>query len=80
MNREELVSDIIGLISELIEPEETLTLDSKSEDFEEWDSLAQVDIITLVEEKFEVSISIKEALALNSVSRLVDFVESHQSE
>lgn len=63
---------IIEIIEEVLQvPEGTVTIDTKAEDLEEWDSLAQVLIIGELDTRLGISIPIDEAVDLVSV---MDFV------
>ncbi len=63
---------IIEIIEEVLQvPEGTITIDTKAEDLEAWDSLAQVLIIGELDTRLGFSIPIDEAVDLVSV---MDFV------
>lgn len=64
---------IIALIEEILNvPAGTVTEDTKSEEIEEWDSLAHVTIIGELEERLGISIPLDEAIELTSVREILE--------
>lgn len=64
---------ILKLIEEILQvPAGTITIDTKIEDVEEWDSLAHVMIIGALEEQLGISIPLDEAVEIASVAELVN--------
>ena len=69
---EEKLFDILAEVL-CVDPEE-LTAETSSEDYESWDSLAQLMIIEAIENQFEVSIPIEDAAEATSVEALLDLI------
>ena len=46
-------------------------------DYENWDSFAQLNIITLAEAKFEITFSDDEVTSISSAKNLLDCIKSH---
>ena len=46
-------------------------------DYENWDSFAQLQLITMAEEKFNVKLSLEEAISITSPKKLLEYVKSH---
>lgn len=64
---------ILKLIEEILQvPTGTITVDTKIEDVEEWDSLAHVMIIGALEEQLGISIPLDEAVEIASVAEIVN--------
>lgn len=64
---------VIALIEEILNvPAGTITEDTRSEDLEEWDSLAHVTLIGELEERFGISIPLDEAIELASVREILE--------
>lgn len=64
---------IIALIEELLKvPTGTVTIDTRIEDVEEWDSLAHVMIIGELEERLGVAIPLDDAIELDSMRELLE--------
>ncbi len=64
---------IIALMEEVLQvPEGTVTRDTRIEDVEQWDSLAQVMIIGELEERLGIVIPLEEAVEITSVRELLE--------
>lgn len=71
-----MAEQIIKIVADILEMEETeLSLDSKQEDIEEWDSLAHIRIIAEIEERLGKSIPIDQVVEIASIAELVQAVE-----
>ncbi len=46
-------------------------------DYENWDSFAQLNLITLAEAKFEITFSDDEIASISSAKNLLDCIKSH---
>lgn len=46
-------------------------------DYENWDSFAQLQLITLAEEKFNVELSLEDAISITTPKKLLEHVKSH---
>ena len=70
--------ELIQLVSEILDiPSSKLTLDKGPQSVTEWDSLAQVTIISAVEEKYNITLSMPEILAIKSINDLKDLIEKY---
>ena len=52
-------------------------LDKKQKDYTDWDSFAHLNLITMAESKFSITISIDETTSITSARDLLDCVKSH---
>lgn len=50
----------------------------KQNDYEQWDSFSQLNLITMIEDKFKIKISDEIAIELQSAKDLLDFVERNR--
>ncbi len=50
----------------------------KQKDYDEWDSLAGLNLITLTESKFNISFTVDDAISIISAKDLLEFVKSRQ--
>lgn len=67
----------IALLEEVMELEEgTLQLDDVLEEYEEWDSVTILGIISLMDEEFGKTVTGKEVRDIKTVSGLLDMMES----
>jgi acyl carrier protein len=49
----------------------------EQKDYENWDSFAQLNIITFAESKFDVSLSLDESIEIKSANDLLECINSH---
>ena len=57
--------------------EQEFSWGKQQKDFENWDSFAQLNLITLVEAKFDISFSLDEATKIKSANELFECIKSH---
>jgi len=50
--------------------------DMTADDIEEWDSLSHVDMICMVEEELDITLTTKEVSRLKNVGKLISVIES----
>lgn len=68
-----MTEKIIELIEEILKvPHGTITVDTRAEDIEAWDSLAHVMIIGEMEDKLGISIPLDEAIEITGVKELLE--------
>lgn len=58
-------------------PESDFQWDKTQKDYEDWDSFAQLNLITLAEAKFEITFSDDEVTSISSAKNLLDCLKSH---
>ena len=51
--------------------------EKSQKDYDDWDSFAQLNLITLAEAKFEISFSDDEVTSISSAKNLLDLIKSH---
>lgn len=52
-------------------------LDKKQEEYENWDSFAHLNLITMAESKFGINLSIDDATSIISARNLLDRIKSY---
>ena len=57
--------------------EDEFDLDKKQEEYENWDSFAHLNFITMAESKFGINLSIDDATSIISARNLLDRIKSH---
>ena len=57
--------------------EDEFDLDKKQEEYENWDSFAHLNLITMAECKFGINLSIDDATSIISARNLLDRIKSH---
>ena len=53
-----------------------LTISTRQEDIEDWDSLAQMNLIAAIEERFKVKFRVSEFAELKNVGEMVEVIKS----
>ena len=59
--------------------EHDFSWDKEQKDYENWDSFAQLNLITLAEAKFNISFTLDEAIEIKSANDLLNSIRSHLS-
>ena len=59
--------------------ESDFSWDKEQKDYENWDSFAQLNLITLTETKFDISFTLDESIDIKSASDLLKNIKSHSS-
>ena len=59
--------------------ESDFSWDKEQKDYENWDSFAQLNLITLAEAKFDISFTLDEAIEIKSANDLINSIRSHLS-
>ncbi len=78
MDVENLVKDIFfELFPNLSESD--FSWDKEQKYYENWDSFAQLNLITMAEAKFDISFTLDEAIEIKSANDLLNSVRSHLS-
>lgn len=75
MSREEIVSKLNSIFSDVfykdVEVNETMTAD----DIEEWDSIAHMNLILSIESSFGISFALGEIQDLKNIGEMIDLIE-----
>jgi acyl carrier protein len=74
------VEDIVKNIFFAVFPnlsEKEFSWDKEQKDYENWDSFAQLNLITFVESKFDITLSLEESIDIKSAHDLLECVRSH---
>lgn len=69
-----LVSDFLSELGELMEVEQALTLETRLADLEEFNSLAVMAIVALVDERFDIMLMGQQLTSITTVGSLVDLI------
>ena len=76
MDVENLVKDIFFESFPTLS-ESDFSWDKEQKDYENWDSFAQLNLITLAEAKFDISFTLDEAIEIKSANELFECIRSH---
>lgn len=70
------MKELIEIIASIVNLEpSSLSQDTGPSNCDEWDSLAHINIITGIEERYEISFSMDEIIEINSINYLNQLVE-----
>ena len=78
-NRSEIEGIIKNIFFEVFPnlSEAEFTWNKEQKDYESWDSFAQLNLITFVESKFDITLSLEESIDIKSAHDLLECVRSH---
>ena len=77
MTREELFEKITEIFREEFDDDSLVIVDeTNAADIEDWDSLAQVELIMTMEKEFNMKFNIKEVRELKNVGEMADLIMS----
>ena len=81
MTNEELKNSIKQIFFEVFPNlnERDFSWDKQQKDYENWDSFAQLNLITLTEAKFDISSSLDESIGIKTANELLIILQSHLS-
>lgn len=80
LNNESEVEGIIKNIFFEVFPnlsEAEFSWNKEQKDYESWDSFAQLNLITFVESKFDITLSLEESIDIKSAHDLLECTRSH---
>lgn len=77
MERIEIFNKLNKIFCEILDLDEvTLTDDTSANDIEEWDSLAQIQLIVAIEKAFSIKFNSQEILNWKNVGAMIDCILS----
>ena len=79
MQDEKIKNDVKGIFFEVFPKlsENEFEWEKEQKDYENWDSFAQLNIITFAESKFDISFSLDESIEIKSANDLLNCINSH---
>lgn len=77
MSRETVTLKLTEIFREIFNDDSIVVSDDMTaDDIEEWDSLSHVDMICMVEEELDITLTTKEVSRLKNVGKLISVIES----
>lgn len=75
MNREDVLKDLELVFRDVFDDDDLKIFDDmNAEDIEDWDSLAQINLIVAIENNFNIKIDIEEVVKFQNVGQMVDSI------
>jgi len=76
MNRAEILKKINNIFQTVFEDDSLVITElTHSADIEDWDSLAQVTLITTVEDTFNIQFLLEDVMKMQNVGNMMDIIE-----
>ena len=70
-----ITSKVIESFKEVFPELSSIELNASSEQFENWDSFSHIELVSKIEEKFDVNLDVEEIIDLDSPQKFIDLVE-----
>jgi len=75
MEKNEMVDVIAGLVRSILDENAlTITEETAPEDVDGWDSVTHVNLVSALEEKYDVKLSLREMMSWETVGDLADTI------
>lgn len=76
MERTEIYETVTDIFRNVFDDEDIeLKDETNAEDIEDWDSLAQITLISEMEKKFGIRFNMQDVIALQNVGDMIDLIE-----
>lgn len=75
MTREEILNKLNDIFNQVFDREITLLESTSAKDIKGWDSLTHITIISMVEEEFEISFTMKQVLEMQNIGDMISIIE-----
>ena len=75
MTREEISNKLNNIFNQVFDREITLLESTSAKDINGWDSLTHITIISMVEEEFEISFTMKQVLEMQNIGDMISIIE-----
>ncbi len=72
MTRDEIYSRLTSVFCDVFDDDTLITDAASADDIDDWDSLAQISLITAIENEFGICFDMKSALHMKSVEEIVN--------
>ena len=78
-NEKEVKDEIKNIFYDVFQNinENNFVWDKQQKDYENWDSFAQLNLITFAEAKFNISLTLEESIEIKSANDLLKKIEQH---
>ena len=69
--------EVIEILAEVFQFDGEITLETSQQDIEKWDSLRHIGLVTALESRFRISLSMDEMMEITRVSDIQRVLERH---
>lgn len=77
MDKHEILADVQEIFRDILDNNEiVLSLDTKADEIEEWDSLSHIQLVVAIEKKFKVRFLSKEIMTWSNVGEMIECIQS----
>lgn len=75
MKREDVFAELTAIFRDNFDDDSIeLSEDTSSADIDEWDSMEQVNLVVIIQEKFKIKFNIEEVNAMKNVGEMVNYI------
>ncbi len=76
MTREEIFAEVTDIFRDVFDDDTLIIVDeTNSEDIEDWDSLEHINLVVMMEKRFNMKFDLKEVGKLANVGEMVDLIQ-----
>ena len=72
-------TEILKLLKEQLDLDKSLTLSDKFKDLDEWDSLATLSLMSIIDEEYDVIIGQEDLEVMGTIQDIINFVKKRKS-
>jgi len=72
-------TEILKLLKEQLDLDKSLTLSDKFKDLDEWDSLATLSLMSIIDEEYDVIIGQEDLEVMGTIQDIINFVKKKKS-
>ena len=69
------VNEFLKIFADTLEVSDEVTLNTKRTDIAEWDSMGQISIMSMLEEKFGITLEMEELVSLERIQDIVNILK-----
>lgn len=75
MQREEIMTQLSEIFSDVFDEEITVTDQMTADDIEDWDSFEQINLVTAIEQTFHIKFQMEDVLNMKAVGDMADAIQ-----
>ena len=72
-------TEILKLLKEQLDLDKSLTLSDKFKDLDEWDSLATLSLMSIIDEEYDVIIGQEDLEVMETIQDIINFVKKKKN-